>query len=90
MQDDYNNNRDPYNEDSHEDRYKDPNTEQYERKQDIPRWTPYEDDYQSPQPPKEPRKPDKQKKRWVIPLVIVLAIMVAAITVGVIYGTNRL
>lgn len=57
---------------------------------EIPRWQPYEETeyrYSSPEP-KRPKK--KSNKAWVIPLVIVLAIMVIAITIGIIFGARRL
>ncbi len=61
--------------------------ERHENQQDIPRWTPYEEPRQSAP---NPRKPQGSKKRWVIPLIVVLSIMVIAIIVGVIFGTRSL
>ena len=51
---------------------------------EIPRWTPYEETY------KTVSKPEKANKRWIIPLVIVLGIMVIGIIVGVAVGAGRL
>ena len=75
MQDDFNN-KEPLDEEKKD--------EQQEEKQNIPRWTPYEEEY------KTVSKQEKPKKRWIIPLVIVLALMVIGITVGVIFGTRSL
>ena len=83
MQNDFN--QDPFrNEDNEEQQ-----NERYEKKQEIPRWTPYEEE---PRTEHRQTVPNKQpsKKRWIIPLVVVLAIMVAAITVGVVIGAQRL
>ncbi len=74
MQDDFN--KDPFEEKQ---------DEQKETKQEqTPRWTPYDEPY------KTVTKMEKPKKRWVIPLVIALVIMVAAISAGVIIGAKRL
>lgn len=88
MQDDFN--KDPFKEDDYEEHFEEQPSQQVEQKQEIPRWTPYEDSCQQPGSPKKPQESRKQKRRWVVPLVIVLAIMIVAITVGVIYGANRL
>lgn len=53
---------------------------------EIPRWNPSPDDYNTP--PKPP-KDEKPKKKWLIPLILVVAVMVAAIIVGVIIGMNN-
>lgn len=50
----------------------------------IPRWQPY---YEEPAPSK---KPKNNKNRWMIPLIVVLAIMVAAIITGVVIGARRI
>ena len=57
---------------------------QKDLQQNTPRWTPYEEQY------KTVTKVEKPKKRWIIPLVIVLAVMVAAISVGTAFGARRL
>lgn len=59
----------------------------FESGQEIPRWTPYGEE---PVRNQMPRRPQRQKRRWIIPLVIVLVIMLAAISVGVIFGARRL
>ncbi len=60
-----------------------------ESQQEIPRWQPYADDYQTP-PSRQPKQKQKSSRRWIVPLVIVLAVMVAAISVGVAYGARQL
>lgn len=57
---------------------------QNEQKQQPPRWTPYDESYQTV------TKTGRPKKRWVIPLVIALVIMLAAISVGAVFGARRL
>ncbi|MBR2696370.1 MAG: trypsin-like peptidase domain-containing protein [Parasporobacterium sp.] len=74
MQDDFN--KDPFDEEKKND--------QSDEKQDIPRWTPYDEEY------KTVSKPEKTKKRWIIPLVIVLSLMVIGIAVGLIFGAKSL
>lgn len=58
--------------------------EQKDTQQNTPRWTPYEEEY------KTVTKAEKPKKRWIIPLVIALVIMVAAIAVGTVFGAKKL
>ena len=55
-----------------------------ENEPEIPRWTPYEETY------KTVSEPEKAKKHWIIPLVIVLGIMVIGIIVGAFVGASRL
>ena len=57
----------------------------WNQEEDIPRWNPSPDDYNT-QPPKEP----VPKRRWLIPLIIVAAVMVISIVVGVWVGISRM
>ena len=59
----------------------------WNRDEEIPRWNPSPDDYNTP--PKAPQDP-APKKRWLIPLIIVLAVMVISVVVGVVIGLNRM
>jgi len=63
--------------------YEEPSYRQSDDSQ-IPRWQPY---YEEPAPK---RQPEKKKKGWMIPLIVVLAIMVAAIVTGVVIGAQRI
>ena len=57
----------------------------WNNEEDIPRWNPSPDDYNT-QPPKDPTP----KRRWLIPLVIVAAVMIISIVVGVWVGISRM
>ena len=57
----------------------------WNRDEDIPRWNPSPDDYNT-QPPKDPAP----KRRWLIPLIIVAAVMIISIIVGVWVGITRM
>ncbi len=76
MQNDYN--KDPFDDEEKKQQG------QKDGQQNTPRWTPYEEQY------KTVTKAEKPKKRWIIPLVIVLVVMVAAISVGTAFGAKRL
>ena len=76
MQNDYN--KDPFDDEGKEQQG------QKDGQQNTPRWTPYEEQY------KTVTKAEKPKKRWIIPLVVVLVVMVAAISVGTAFGAKRL
>ena len=70
--------------------YRDPqgqNNNPYQSEEEIPRWNPSPDDYNTP-----PRAPQNKapKRRWLIPLIIVAAVMVISIVVGVVIGLNRI
>ena len=70
--------------------YRDPqgqNNNQYQQGEEIPRWNPSPDDYNTP--PKAPQN-KAPKRRWLIPLIIVAAVMVLSIVVGVVVGLNRI
>lgn len=70
--------------------YRDPqgqNQNHYQSDEEIPRWKPSPDDYNTP--PKGPQEPTP-KRRWMIPLIIVAAVMVISIIVGVVIGLNRI
>ncbi len=57
----------------------------WNQEEEIPRWNPSPDDYNT-QPPKEP----VPKRRWLIPLIIVAAVMIISIVVGVWVGISRM
>ena len=63
---------------------RDPFEEERRRQEEIPKWSPYS----------EPQKQEIQKKQsrklWLIPVIIVLVLMVASITVGLIFGAKKL
>ncbi|MBO4834512.1 MAG: trypsin-like peptidase domain-containing protein [Lachnospiraceae bacterium] len=70
--------------------YRDPqgqNNNQYQSDGEIPRWNPSPNDYNTP--PKAPQN-KTPKRRWLIPLIIVAAVMVISIVVGVVIGLNRI
>ncbi|MBR5931626.1 MAG: trypsin-like peptidase domain-containing protein [Lachnospiraceae bacterium] len=68
--------------------YRDPQSNnQNQSNQEIPRWNPSPDDYNTP--PKAPNnKP--QKRRWLIPVIIVGAVMLISIVAGVTIGLRRM
>lgn len=49
---------------------------------DIPRWQPR---YDQPEPPRPPKR-----NRWLIPLIIVIVVTLAAIVAGVVIGVGRI
>ena len=57
----------------------------WNRDEDIPRWNPSPDDYNT-----QPQKDPTPKRRWMIPLIIVAAVMILSIVVGVWVGINRM
>lgn len=57
----------------------------WNQEEEIPRWNPSPEDYNT-QPPKDPAP----KRRWMIPLIIVAAVMVLSIVVGVWVGISRM
>lgn len=59
----------------------------WNRDEEIPRWNPSPDDYNTP--PKAPKDP-APKRRWLIPLIIVAAVMVISVVVGVVIGLQRM
>lgn len=59
----------------------------WNKEEEIPRWNPSPDDYNTP--PKAPKN-QTPKKRWLIPLVIVAVVMVISVVVGVVIGLQRM
>lgn len=59
----------------------------WNKEEEIPKWNPSPDDYNTP--PKAPKN-QTPKKRWLIPLVIVAAVMVISVVVGVVIGLQRM
>ena len=57
----------------------------WNNEEDIPRWNPSPDDYNT-----QPQKDPTPKRRWLIPLVIVAAVMIISIVVGVWVGISRM
>ena len=60
----------------------------WNKDEDIPRWNPSPDDYNTT-PPNSQQNPTP-KRRWLIPLIIVAAVMVLSIVVGVAVGIHRM
>lgn len=54
------------------------------QREDTPRWTPFEEPYQTV------TKPEKPRKRWVIPLIIGVVFMAITSSIAAVYGSRQL